>query len=476
MPDQKLCPGCRSTLLSRYNNEPVCGPCQRALRESSVSTPAWLWDTPPMRRALAELNFSGVLALLRSAAGLTQQQMADLVPGWTKTKVARAESGERGTLYDIRELLAWADALCVPREALLPLVLGTPDAALYLDSSQESQEGEELNRRTFSGGMLALTASTLLPDGVLAPARIDRTHVAYLQTCADQLWARDWSVGGASLLRNGLHLFARAKPMLNESDYTERVGLDLLRTTADLGNCTSFLAFDAGQPGLARRLAQEAAMLADSGDDPELRAHVYATVAMQSTALARVSEQRGPAREALRALRVAAQSAKHHPSPKLHALIDMRIATANALLGDGSAARASIAAAHRELDRGDHPDDRQALGFVRRSEVLGHEARVTALLGDAATAARQLQHMLDTTELAPRNQVYYRAMLAEMQLAAGDTAVALEVGHQTLSDLENVGSMRALRTLQPLARHDTQFHERYGAIANDLSTKVASLA
>ncbi|MFD0900069.1 helix-turn-helix domain-containing protein [Actinomadura sediminis] len=426
-----------------------------------------------MRRALAELNFSGVLALLRSAAGLTQQQMADLVPGWSKTKVARAESGERGTLYDIRELLAWADALCVPREALLPLVLGTPDAVY---PPQDPREGDELDRRTFNGGMLALTAWPLLPDGFLSPGRIGRTHVDYLQTCADELWTRDWSVGGASLLRNGLRLFARAKAMLDESDYDERIGLDLLRATADLGNCTSFLAFDSGERSLARRLAQEAAMLADSGDDSELRAHVHATVAMQSTALARSSGQRGPAREALRSLRIAAQAAKHHPSPRLHALIDMRTATVSALLGDAATARASIAAAHRELDRGDHPTDRQALGFVRRSEIMGHEARVTALLGDPTRAAKLLERVLDTMELAPRNQVYYRAMLAEMRLAAGDTAEALEVGHRTLSDLENVGSMRALRTLQPLARRDAEFHDRYGTIASDLSTKVASLA
>ncbi|WP_143219910.1 helix-turn-helix domain-containing protein [Actinomadura sp. CNU-125] len=473
MPDQKLCPGCRSTLLSRYNNEPVCGPCQRALRTTTVRTPVWLWDTPPMRRALAELNFSGVLALVRSAVGLTQQQMADLVPGWTKTKVARAESGERGTLYDIRELLAWADALCVPREALLPLVLGTPDAAPELGAPQER---EDMDRRTFNGGLLALTASTLLPDDFLPPVRIGQTHVDYLQTCAEELWTRDWSVGGAALLGNGLRLFGRAKAMLDESDYGERTGLGLLRAAADLGNCSSFLAFDTGELALARRLSQEAAALADSGDDAQLRAHVYATMAMQSTALARISGRRGPAREAKRALQVAAQSAKHHPSPKLHALIDMRTATVNAFLGDGAAARASIAAAHRELDRGDHPEDRQALGFVGRSEVLGHEARVTAILGDESRAASQLQRVLDTMDLAPRNQVYYRAMLAETRLAAGETAEALEAGHQTLNDLKNVASMRALKTLQPLVRHDSEFHDRYGAIANDLSTKVASLA
>lgn len=472
MPEQKLCPVCRSTLLSRYNKDAVCSMCLRDLRRSPAGAPMWLWDSPLMRRALADLNFSWVLALFRSAAGLTQQQLADLVPGWTKTKVTRAESGERGTLYDIRELLNLADAICMPREALMPLILGTPDAA---PEPYVGRESGEMNRRTFNGSLVLFTTSTLLPDCFVPPSSISRSHVRYLETCVDQLWTADWAVGGANLIRQALRLFDRAKAMLDESDYSDRTGLDLVRVGADLANCTSFLAFDAGELVLARGLSQEAAMLADGGDDSALRAHIYATMAMQSTALARVSGQRGPAREAMRALRVAAQASKHVPSPKLHALIAMRSATASALLGDPAGARASIVEAHHELDRGDHPEDRQAFGFVDRSEVRGHEARVAALLGDRAAAAALLQRVLNDKELAPRNRVYYQATLAENWLADGHVDAALDIGRQVLGDLAVVGSVRTLNALQPLTRHDPAFHDRYRVVADGLSTKVTSL-
>lgn len=472
LPEQKLCPACRSTLLSRYNKEAVCGLCQRDSRRSTAATPLWLWDSLPMRHALAELNFSGVLALLRSATGLTQQQLADLVPGWTKTKVTRAESGERATLYDIRELLALTDAVCMPREALLPLIIGktetNPDLCDY-------PERGEMDRRVFNAGLIALTSSALLPEGFPPPERISLSHARYLQTCVDELWKRDWAVGGANLIRDSIQLFGRAKSILDESDYSDRIGRDLLRAAADLANCTSFLAFDAGELALARRFSQEAAMLADSGEDPVLRAHIYATMAMQSTALARISGQRGPAREAMRALRVAAQAAKHQPSPKLHALIAMRSAPVSALLGDPAAARTSIVEAHRELDRGDHPEDRHALGFVDRSEVRGHEARVAALLGDKATAAGILQRVLEDKSLAPRNRVYYQATLAEIWLADGHVTSALDAGQQALGDLNLVGSVRTLKTLQPLTQHDPAFHDRYRVVADGLSTKVTSL-
>lgn len=470
--EQKLCPACRSTLLSRYNKEAVCGLCQKDLRCSSADTPVWLWDSQPMRRALANLNFSGVLALLRSATGLTQQQLADLVPGWTKTKVTRAESGERATLYDIRELLTLVDAVCMPREALLPLILGRTETA---PDFYNHLEGGEMDRRAFNAGLIALTTSALLPDGFLPPERVSPSHVHYLKTCVDELWTRDWAVGGANLIRDSIRLFGRAKSMLDESDYSDRIGQGLLQAAADLANCTSFLAFDAGELALARRFSQEAAMLADSGEDSVLRAHIYATMAMQSTALARISGQRGPAREAMRALRVAAQAAKHQPSPKLHALIAMRSATVSALLGDPAAARTSIVEAHRELDRGDHPEDRQALGFVDRSEVRGHEARVVSLLGDKGAAAALLQRVLDDEELAPRNRVYYQATLAETQLAGGHVASALDVGHQALGGLELVGSVRTLKTLQPLTQHDPEFHAHYRVVADALSTKVTSI-
>lgn len=466
MPEQKLCPGCRTTLLSRYNTGAVCGSCLRSARATAVGVPAWLWDSLPMRQALATQNFAGVLALLRSTVGLTQQEMADLVPGWTKTKVTRIESGERGTMYDIRELLAWADAVCMPREALLPLITGRPEA----DLGMLPQPGDEMDRRTFNGALVALSASALFPGVFTAPDRISSAHLAYLQTCSEELWERDWAVGGVGLLRQAMRLFGQARTMLDESDYTERLGIDLLRVAASIGTCSSFLAFDAGQLALARRLVQESASLADSAEDPALRAHTYATMAMQSTALARMSGKKGPAREAQRALRKAEQAAKHHPSPRIHALINMRQATVNALMGDEAAAGSALLTARNELDRGDHPDDPMPLAFVTHTEVLAHEGCVAGDLGKPDKAVMLYSEVVTDSTLAPRNRVYYRATLAGKQLAAGDVHGALASGSRTLDEAEGtVASLRSLNLLQPLAVHDPDFHERLAAVTDKLS-------
>jgi hypothetical protein len=89
------CPSCRITVLSRYNPDPLCGPCLRAARTTGAEVPAWLWDLGPMREALARLVFATVVAILRGAAGLSQLDLAQLVDGWSQTTVSRIESGRR---------------------------------------------------------------------------------------------------------------------------------------------------------------------------------------------------------------------------------------------------------------------------------------------------------------------------------------------------------------------------------------------
>ncbi|GGL03130.1 hypothetical protein Sme01_19110 [Sphaerisporangium melleum] len=78
-----------------------------------------------MRKVLACGDLPAFVALVRAAMGLSQLELASLV-GWSQSTVNRIEHGERGTLYDIRELVRFADAIDMPRHALLPLIMGKP--------------------------------------------------------------------------------------------------------------------------------------------------------------------------------------------------------------------------------------------------------------------------------------------------------------------------------------------------------------
>jgi ribosome-binding protein aMBF1 (putative translation factor) len=134
-PVTRVCGSCRRTRLSGYNPGDFCTPCERALfSRQYLADPgarddmtAWVWDTGPMRDALARLDFPAVLVIYRSAAGLSRRELGERT-GLSESVIWYWEAGRRQGIYDIRQLLQFADSLRMPRPALLPVILGQPDA------------------------------------------------------------------------------------------------------------------------------------------------------------------------------------------------------------------------------------------------------------------------------------------------------------------------------------------------------------
>src|SRR6266545_888914 len=137
-PTQRICARCRRTRLSRYNRQQVCAPCARAAactREPGtipLQWPARLWQSEQMRQVLARRELGTAVAMFRAAAHLSQHELAELT-GWSQSAVSLVETGRRDTLYDIRELLRFADTVAMPREALLPVLLGQPAVLISAD-------------------------------------------------------------------------------------------------------------------------------------------------------------------------------------------------------------------------------------------------------------------------------------------------------------------------------------------------------
>ena len=131
----RVCESCRKTRLSGYNPDTFCTPCRRALfdREHPADPGArddlatWVWDTGPMREALARLDFQAVLVIYRAAAGVTRRELGERA-GLSESAIWYWEAGTRQGIYDIRQLLQLADSLKAPRLALLPVILGQPRA------------------------------------------------------------------------------------------------------------------------------------------------------------------------------------------------------------------------------------------------------------------------------------------------------------------------------------------------------------
>ena len=132
-PTTRVCGACKATRLSGYNPGTVCAACERALFAArELSDPdgrsdlaGWVWQTEPMRRALARLDFPAVLVIYRSAARLSRRELGEII-GLSHSVVWYYEAGARQGIYDIRQLLQFADCVQMPRVALLPVILGQP--------------------------------------------------------------------------------------------------------------------------------------------------------------------------------------------------------------------------------------------------------------------------------------------------------------------------------------------------------------
>src|SRR5262249_51610845 len=131
----------------------------------------------------------------------------------------------------------------------------------------------------------------------------------------------------------------------------------------------------------------------------------------------------------------ATDAARYEPSPALHALIALRQSLAHAQLGDNAAFRSSITTARRELDRGPHESDPAWAKFVSHSEITGYEAMARAQLGPAQHAVQLYHSVLEDTARSPRDQAYYRALLAGTLAFAGDHEQAISHAMTVLPDL-----------------------------------------
>jgi len=398
--------------------------------------------------------------------------------GWDVSEVARQlRHAAREAGVDVaapaglvRMIYAWERGDHEPSERyeLLYRALGfvPPAASWPAGADNADAEEEDVDRREFQIAALGLLAGTLVPARRVSGA-VTAAHAAQLQAVADDLWIRDWAVSGAALLREAVTRYTDARAMLDDGSYTSQVGGTLQAATAELAAFAGWAAFDAGTQELARALLTEAAILA--AGEPVLSAHVYAMMALQSISLARSGGSKGRAREALRFLAQAADVARHERSPRLHAMIWMRRATAAAVLEDDREVRYGIVSARRELDRGDHPADPHWAGFVTPAEVTGHEAAARSSQGRHADAARLFRDVLGDPGLPLRNHVLYQARLAASLAAAGDSGEADAEGLRVLEALAGpVRSARILRELGPVrerAAPGSEFAGRFDLLA-----------
>src|SRR5216683_3201220 len=324
MPSVRRCPACPEARLTGHREEPLCAVCMPAAREPVPGMFAWVFDSPLMRRVLADRNLGAVPAVFRASAGLSLYDVADLVDRSRHT-VGSYELGKRGALHDDRALEQFAAAVDLPCLAMLPYWFRTPDVALagepVLAAVLEAL-GVDVDRREFGGLAAGAAVAAMLPE-VSVPSRVTAAHIRYLQASVDTLYIRDRAVGGGALLLAGLRQWERARRMARQPACTDVIKGQLLAVTAEMGVCAGWIALSAGNYALAQRLYAQAQSVADEIEDRAVKGmlttHVLTDSSLLANLVAKTGPERSPARAGLRLACQAAEQARREPAPRLRA-------------------------------------------------------------------------------------------------------------------------------------------------------------
>ncbi|MBF6466075.1 helix-turn-helix transcriptional regulator [Nocardia beijingensis] len=399
------------------------------------------WKSPQFRKLLAEGQPGRALALVRSEMGLSQADFGALLH-WDRTHAGRVERGEVGTIFDVRELVRAADALGVPRTALLPILLGPGDPRTIGDGGKGA---DDMDRRQFG---LAATITTLAASTTAStvPTRVGSSHVDYLQALTQRMWQHDNHFGGGDIAEFALRQYALARRLLDHGVYGSHTGVRLLTETSRLARCAGWLALDAGRSAVARRCYVEAVLLAEQADNDELLANALASLTFLTT-------DRPASREPVRLAQRASHLARRIPSARLNAVRSAREAVAHAAISERQDFEQAMTRAWREVDRGlDAIDEPVWLHHVTPFEIRSIEARGRAYLGQHDRAVGIYRETIgDRGTQSPRDEASYRAYYSAALAGLGDTTSAVTEAHTTLNLLEaQVNSPRLLAELRPV--------------------------
>lgn len=451
----RICTDCQAT-LSRYNQGTTCRLCTgKRPRES----PAWAVDTPAFRAAVASGRPGAALAAIRTAARLSQTEFADLL-GWEPSTYTRAERGQTGTLYDVRELQRIASVLAIPGHALAPLLTGQLDSKPGMANALNAkgiEESSEMRRRTLGQAALGVAATwAAAPINAIAATgqqQIGLPQVAYLRGAVERFNSANQQFGAAATLKPAFAAYQHARGLLENGNYSEAVGVSLAAAVADLAGCAGWQAYDSNMQQLARQCYNEALVLAEQSEEAGLAIRLLGNMTRQACHLSR--ERPGLAREAVRFSQRAFDHSRARPmSSSMRAHVGTLEMIAQAAIGDAVAFERALAQTWREVDRGLECGDSDPVWFAHYltvAEVQANEAKGRRLLRQHAQADNVLRGIVSEDTSEPLYGLLYRINLATNSAARTDTTDALTHGLVALTALENtVKSPRLLGELRPV--------------------------
>ncbi|WP_067708182.1 helix-turn-helix domain-containing protein [Nocardia yamanashiensis] len=431
-----------------------------------------------------------VRALRTAALRLTQEEFADVagyVPAtirkWERATTHRPIVGKSAQVLDTiltrletPQLERFTSAL-TPPDGRQPQAqpATTHGHAAFDDGSHTAfglyswEVGDAVKRREF--GKLAAVGATAAFLGT-GGEHVGMSDVRRLLQGVAALEQEDQRIGGGALVDFAVEQLAKAKHRLDICAYDTPTGNAFTSAVGELAVQTGWLAYDSARHPLARRCYADALALGTEADDRDLIAHACLSAATQLISLSRIGS--GSPYHALKLIDRSRDLMRGRPPGRIHALVAVRDAQAYAMLADRPAFERAIATAWRELDYATTyealADCPQWLRFVTRLEIVGHEARGWADLGEFDRSVALFEGATGGDGGA-RNDANLRAWSAATRARMGDLHGALGEALPVVVDLAEVSSARTLRVLEPVRVATTHL-----AVADDFGRQFDLLS
>lgn len=355
-----------------------------------------------LRLGLSHAEFAAELGRL-----LTWHPTPGLIRSW-----------DRATAPPPGDVLAACDVLA-PRQ-----ILSTPG------TSSSNDESDNVPRQPSSPGLVSF-----------APAEFgDSGYLQSVQEHTREIVTLDNQFGGADLVRISARSFRTLRDQLDTGAYDPRIGRELFAAAGELAEVVGWVAYDAEEHALARRMNQESLYFTRLCGDKSTELLTLQNASMHAAAQMHPDEALQIARSVL--------EGDYKLSARLRGLFLTRKARAMAQCGDEAALGLFPEIRDLFLDGVDDADPAWAWWLDER-ELMWHEAMALRDLGLAEPAAAQFeQSVLSVPANETRSQYVHRSHLLQAQVENKSWTAAAETVQELIPLSAQVASTRAVVVLR----------------------------
>ncbi|WP_405759594.1 XRE family transcriptional regulator [Streptomyces sp. NBC_00073] len=246
---------------------------------------------------------------------------------------------------------------------------------------------------------------------------------------------------------------ARVTDLIEEKRYTRPLGVRLHKLAASLSQTVAWIRFDHGQHGAASRYWIAGLHNAHASNDKDMGAALLSDLAYQASWRDDPTTAAGILAKAL--------SRTTHPTAS--SLLHLRLARAQAALGERTATLDSLAAAERLLNAGDTDDTPAWCSWMSPADLAVDSGRCLLDLGDTTQAHRLIaegQALLPASRDKTRG--VFLAYRAQGHLSRHEPEAAAADALEALHLAERIGAPRCVQLVRDLAPAFTRYRSAQG--------------